>query len=315
MSRPHKTKQYLTVLIKVLILTITFGYIYSRFINSEKLGLEEFTQSFMTKGFISIFLFCSFICMSMCNWFLEALKWKVLCQNIAAVDFNTAVKQTLASLTVSLATPNRIGEYGAKALFFEPGYRKKILLLNLFSNLAQMSATLIFGTFGLLYFYVHFYDSTITQAVSITVASSIAIAVGAIIFRKKEWFWKGFSLQNMLLFFKRLSRKKMVFLLSIARYAIFSMMFYALMLFFGASLDFKIALPLIFAMYLIVSVIPSFFILDIIVKGGVAVWLFSFVDVPDIAVLATVFSMWLFNFVIPSLIGSLFIVTYQPAVK
>ena len=43
---------------------------------------------------------------------------------ILEINFFEAYEQCLASLTVSIITPNRIGEYGAKALFFEKENRK-----------------------------------------------------------------------------------------------------------------------------------------------------------------------------------------------
>ena len=65
-------------------------------------------------------------------------------------------------------------------------------------------------------------------------------------------------------------------------------------------------------MYLLVSVMPSFFVLDVVIRGGVAVWLFSFLGVSEIAVLSTVFFMWILNTVLPALVGSYFVLTFKP---
>ncbi|WP_375242595.1 hypothetical protein [Lacinutrix sp.] len=59
-----------------------------------------------------------------------------------------ALQQSLGSLTASLFTPNRIGEYGAKAIYFKKQFRKRILLLNLIGNLLQMTVTVVFGIIG-----------------------------------------------------------------------------------------------------------------------------------------------------------------------
>lgn len=92
-------------------------------------------------------------------------------------------------------------------------------------------------------------------------------------------------------------------------------MFYFLLLFFGAEIEFYTAMLLIFATYLLVSILPSIFIFDVVIRGGVALWLFSFEGVPDFIVLATVLSMWLFNFVIPSILGSVYIIRFQPVAQ
>ena len=45
---------------------------------------------------------------------MEIAKWKILTNNVKKNSWLDATKQSLASLTLSLITPNRIGEYGAK---------------------------------------------------------------------------------------------------------------------------------------------------------------------------------------------------------
>ncbi len=227
------------------------------------------------------------------------------------------MKQSLASLTVSLATPNRIGEYGAKALFFAASKRKKILLLNFLSGGAQMGVTSFFGIIGLLFFLLDF-----NVAISVTTLCYFGIGVILLFaigyyFKEKELLTKGFSISKTLQFFKQIPFriKLKVMLFSLFRYVIFSAMFYGMLLFFGAELPFLNAIPIIFTMYFLVSVIPTFFIFDVVIRGGVAVWLFSFLGVPELPILSTVLAMWLLNFVLPALFGSFFVLTYQPATK
>src|SRR5690606_38876186 len=83
------------------------------------------------------------------NWFFETLKWQTLVDVIERISFKNALEQSLGALTASLLTPNRIGEYGAKAMYVSPKFRKKILLLNFIGNMMQMSVTLLFGIVGL----------------------------------------------------------------------------------------------------------------------------------------------------------------------
>jgi hypothetical protein len=64
-------------------------------------------------------------------------------------------------------------------------------------------------------------------------------------------------------------------------------------------------------MYLFVSVIPTIFIFDLVVRGGVAVWLFSMVGVSELTILSTVLSMWLLNFVFPAIWGSFYVANYK----
>lgn len=68
------------------------------------------------------------------------------------INFKNALEQCLEALTASLFTPNRIGEYGAKAIYFQSNLRKHVLLISLLSNILQMGATICFGIIGLWYF-------------------------------------------------------------------------------------------------------------------------------------------------------------------
>src|SRR5690606_39449750 len=88
----------------------------------------------LTNHFKNPYILSFLFLLVLSNWFFEILKWKTVVSVIENINFKTAAKQCLASLTVSLATPNRIGEYGAKAFFFASEKRKKILFLNFFSN-------------------------------------------------------------------------------------------------------------------------------------------------------------------------------------
>ncbi|PHR15171.1 MAG: hypothetical protein COA40_03340 [Aequorivita sp.] len=314
---PHKAKQYLLVTAKVLVIAITFGYIFFKLKNNTSLGFSDFTTTIFSKGNIAIYSLLFFGFLAASNWFFEILKWQALVSSFEEIGFKTALKQSLAALTVSLATPNRIGEYGAKAMFFENKKRKKILLLNFVSGAAQMLATSFFGIFGLLYLLRNFnIDFSVSTLCYFGIGVILLFAI-AYYFKEKELLLKGFSIAKVVQFFKKIPFhiKFKTVLFSTVRYAIFSSMFYGLLLFFNANITFSEAIPLIFAMYFLVSILPTLFIFEVVIRGGVAVWLFSFAGVPELVVLSTVLAMWLFNFVLPSLLGSFFVLTYQPITR
>lgn len=313
----HKAKQYLLVAAKVLVIAVTFGYIFYKISYNSSLSFTDFKETISTKASVSGYLFLFFLILAAANWFFEILKWQTLVSVIEKISFPTAMKQSLASLTVSLATPNRIGEYGAKALFFASSKRKRILLLTFFSSFSQLFATTFFGIIGLFYFLRNFNVAYSVKTVCYFGIGVILIFAIGYYFKEKELLLKGFSISKTLQFFKEIpfQIKRNVLLFSIVRYSIFSGMFYGMLLFFGAEIAFFEAIAMIFTMYFLVSIIPTFFIFDVVIRGGVAVWLFSFLGVPEFTVLSTVLAMWIFNFVFPALFGSFFVLTYQPATK
>ncbi len=314
---PHKTKQYLLVAAKVLVIAVTFGYIFYKISYNPSLRFADFKGTISAKASVSGYLFFLFLILATANWFFEILKWQSLVSVIEKIDFKTATKQSLASLTVSLATPNRIGEYGAKALFFPTSKRKKILLLNFISSSSQMLVTTFFGIIGLLYFLRNFNVAYSVKTLCYFGIGVILLFAVGYYFKEKELLLKGFSISKAMQFFKQIpfQIKFRAILFSVFRYVIFCGMFFGMLLFFGAEIAFFEAIATIFAMYFLVSVLPTFFIFDVVIRGGVAVWLFSFLGVPELTILSTVFAMWLFNFVLPAIFGSFFVLTYQPATK
>lgn len=87
------------------------------------------------------------------NWFFEILKWRILVSTIKKTSFFEALEQSLGGLTASLITPNSNGDYGAKAIYFEKQYRKRIVFLNLMGDVSQMTITTILGIIGVVIFY------------------------------------------------------------------------------------------------------------------------------------------------------------------
>lgn len=316
MAITHKAKQYLFGLAKVLVLSISFGYIYYRLQHQASQDFFSVIELTPAKNKILFPFLLFLLVLTSINWIFEILKWKNLVKTIQKINFNRAARQTFAALTVSLATPGRIGDYGAKALFFKKGNRKKILLLNLFSNLAQLFVTVIFGIIGIIVCANRYEIPVSGNGVFILAAGIILIPILIYFLKNKEWF-KGFSIKKILLFFQQLpSRIKVtVLLFSVIRYLTFSTMFYVLLFFFGAEIKISAAFQLIFTTYLLVSVLPSLLIFDVVIRGGVALWLFSFEGVSEYIILSTVFFMWIFNFILPSLIGSIYVVKFQPVTE
>lgn len=307
----HKSKQYLLVTLKVFILGITFWYIYSKLGDANSQTLTSFFKSLHPEKSGSILLF---IALAAVNWILEILKWKTIIKPVEKISFYEAFKQSLAALTTSLATPNRIGDYGAKAYFFQSEKRKQVLLLNFISNAAQMSITMFFGVIGLILVIARYRISFSRLHVLGFGIVFIGLVLVGFAFKEKELVVKGLSLKNIYTYIKKLPfpLKRNVWIYSLSRYVCFSSLFFLVLRFFEVDISVSQAYPLIFAMYLLVSVVPTLFLLDVVVRGGVAVWLFSFAGVSELTVLCTVLAMWLLNFVIPATIGSYYVLTYKP---
>ncbi|MBU2939086.1 flippase-like domain-containing protein [Lacinutrix sp. C3R15] len=312
---PYKTNQFFFVLIKLSIVIGAFYFIYNKLTTNSDLNFNEFIV-FLTKNHVfslknALFL----VFLSLFNWLFEIKKWQILVSSIKTISFYEASKQSLGALTASLLTPNRIGDYGAKALYFTSIYRKRIVLLNLLGNLMQMSITTLFGMVGWYFFVVEYNVDVANFKASRFLFIMVIISILSFIGLKQKHFTiKGFSVEKVIHFIKNMAIKIKVssFLLSLVRYLVFSFQFYFLLDIFGVEVSYFHAMVAITSMYLLASVIPSIFIFDVIIKGSVAVYIFTTVQVNEFTILSIVMLMWILNFVLPSLVGSYYVLTFTP---
>lgn len=310
----YKTKQFFFVLIKISIVVVAFYFIYLKLTKNIDLEYTFFIELLIKNTIFSTETFILLSFLSIFNWFCEIVKWQQLVSPIKNIRFKNAIEQTLGSLTASLFTPNRIGEYGAKAMYYTKEYRKRILLINLISNLLQMGITIILGSIGIYFLILKFQIVLNTSWVfEILIFSMVIISSIIILIRKTKFTIKGFSFEKLKTFITSYNTNILAygFGLSLLRYVAFSFQFYYLLTLFGIEITYLNAMMFITSMYLLASVIPSIFIFDVVIKGSVAVYLFGFMGVNAVTILSIVTLMWLFNFVFPSIIGSYFVLKFN----
>ncbi|CAM3507813.1 lysylphosphatidylglycerol synthase domain-containing protein [Flavobacterium saliperosum] len=307
-SKPHKAKQFLVLLIKLLIVGGAFYFIYTQLANNDKLDWTKFQKLVLEKqsfANITFILFLTFL-----NRFLEILKWQNLVEVIRKIKLGEASKQVLGALTAGLFTPNGIGEYAGKALFFEKAQAKKIVFLNLICNGIQMILTIVFGIFGLLYFNAHF-DVITTKTVGI-LFGILTLLVTVLFFTKKINI-KGYSFEKLIHKINEIPKciHQKNILLAIGRYLVFSHQYYFLFLIFDVEMPYFLLMATIASVYFLASSLPTFQFLDFAVKGSVAVYFFGLLGVNEWIVVFISTLMWFLNVVIPVVIGSYFVLNFK----
>ncbi|WP_370634221.1 hypothetical protein [Aestuariivivens sp. NBU2969] len=260
------------------------------------------------KNGLLLFLLSSF------NWFFEILKWQNLVSYVQKITFYEALKQSLSSLTASLFTPNRVGEYGIKSIYYSKNKRKRVMLINFISNMLQMCTTLIFGIIGFLFF-INRYNPPINYFKLIILFFSISITVVLIFLWIKQNSIKirGIPLSKVKHYIFYFPRDVLVRggLYAIMRYGIFSFQFYALLLLFGIDILYLECMIIVSSTYLLASIIPTISIFDAVIKGSIAVYLFSFLNVDSLTILSITSLMWILNFALPSVVGCYYIVLFK----
>ncbi len=311
---PYKTKQFFFVLIKLSIVIGAFYFIYNKLTNNDQLDFLVFNEFLSKNDVFSSKNIIFLLFLTLFNWFFEILKWQNLVSFIKKISLLESIEQSLGALTASLITPNRIGEYGAKAIYFAKQFRKRILLLNLLGNSFQMLVTTLFGVTGFIIFSNRYsIEISFIKLSRLLLVVAFILAIVIIGFKEDRFHVKGFSVQRIKDYIKDISLKihTLNFVYSLTRYLIFSFQFYFLLHIFGANLSYLDAMVVITSMYLLASIIPSIFIFDVIIKGSVAVYLFSFLDINELIILSIITLMWLLNFVLPSIFGSFFVLNFN----
>ena len=307
-SIPHKTKQFLVLLIKVLIVGGAFYFIYNQLANNDKLDWNKFLVIFQKNQSISAIAFI--LLLSALNRFFEILKWQNLVAFIHKITLGEATKQVLGALTAGLFTPNGVGEYAGKALFFEKKETKKIIFLNLICNGIQMILTIVFGIFGLLYFNALYHVITIQEA---GLLLGIVVLLFIILFSVKKITVKGYSIEKLIHKINEIPKQKHQknILLGICRYLVFSHQYYFLFLAFDVDLPYLSLIATISSVYFLASSLPTFQFLDFAVKGSVAVYFFGILGVNEWIVIFISTLMWFLNVVLPVIIGMYYVLNFN----
>lgn len=309
LSTPH-TRQILTSAIKILIVGLACYFIYDRLSST---GTEAYSPADAI-GHFSAFDILLMLLLSFGNRFTEILKWKNLVSSFRKISVGQSAKQVLSAMTVSSITPGGVGEYGAKALYYEKEKAKDIVLLNVVCNGAQLLMTVFFGIFGLLYF---------NAAIGVMKPETVLWTFGGFailsisLFFMKRFSVKGYSIQK---FVKKISaipgqihRKNL--LLALVRYCFFSVQYFLLFRIFGVDIDSLLLISVIVSIYFLASAVPTFQFFDFAIKGGVAVYFFGILGISQWIPFWVTTIMWLLNVVIPVVIGSYFVLRFKPTWK
>ena len=301
-SISHKTKQFLVLLIKILIVVGAFYFIYNELANNSKLDWNKFSIVFEKNQ--SVFGIVFILYLSFQNRFLEILKWQNLVSTFKKISVAEASKQVLAALTAGIFTPNGIGEYAGKALYYEKEKTTEILFLNLICNGIQLILTVIFGILGLWHL-----------GFGIWVAKLIALIllVFIILLLLKKVTIKGYSINDFIFKINQIPKKinlKNIYM-AIARYLTFSHQYYFLFLAFDVHLSYLSMMATIATVYFLASSLPNFQFLDFAVKGSIGIYFYSLLGVNQWIVIFITTLMWFLNIVIPIAIGSFYVLNFK----
>jgi len=307
-------KNYLEFIVKISIVIGAFYFIYKRIVLNNPTHLTNLFYVIKSNIFSDYYIIIILISLSILNWFLDILKWKILVKTIKNISLKESFIQSLSAHTAAIMTPNRIGEYGIKTLYYNKIHQKKVLLLNLIHHMLQMMTTTIFGIVGLLYIYSNFNMDlphiNLYKTGKMVLIILLFLISGKMLYKKKirNFYWKKIQL-----FIKNIPKKIILksVLLSILKYLVFLHQFIYLLYLFHINFSYPEIALILFAFYFISSIIPSLPIFDWLIKGTVAIIVLKLIGVDEAVAITITTIMWLLNFAFPAIIGSIYILKYK----
>ncbi len=236
------------------------------------------------------------------------------------LPFLQALKAILAGVTISILTPNRIGEYAGRIMEIDAKYNWKGVIATLVGSLAQMIILLSMGIIGMAYFVSHVYEIEAYPLVSGIIISIgfvglllfIYFQVDLVVPMIRKWPLGKYKKQ---IYRQLLSlRKYPSFLLintlgiSLSRYLVYTLQYYWILLFFGIAPSLSLSLSGISTIFLLQTSIPLPVFMGLLLRGEIAIEIWGHFGYNELSIMASSLLLFIINLTIPALLGLMIIV-------
>ena len=265
------------------------------------------------------------IVLTLVNWGLEAKKWQLLMKHLEPLKYSTALKGVLSGVTLSLNTPNRMGEYGGRVLYVKEGNRLKSVSLSIAGSVCQLTITVLMGCGGLIFLLTTAHDPAGTVIglsyywIKVLLSLSVLATLILLLFLfRLSWIIRLFEkIPGLIKYLKYISvldeftpklLLRLLFL-SFLRYLVFVIQYICLLQVLKVEVTWEQGFWLISILYLVLAIVPSFAIADLGIRGKFSTELLSLYSANMVGILGTTFGIWFVNLFIPALAGSYFIIS------
>ena len=256
------------------------------------------------------------------NWGIETAKWQRLIAPLERFSFFKAAKSVLAGCSITMLTPNRIGEYGGRIMYVAEENRLKAISLTILGSISQLTVTMLMGTISLLILKDSPQGEKFLSSLpwflnnAILYFSFIVTVILLLIYFKVHFFIKLISRINILrgvikyidvvdIFSgKQLLR---ILFLSFFRYMVFILQYVLLLRVMEVNISLLLSFWLVTIFYLTMVMLPTIGFIELPVRAITSVKLLSVYSANILGIQAAAFGIWLINLVIPAIIGSLLI--------
>ena len=310
---------FLNIALKVCILSFLCFYFYKHIYLDNRLSdlINRFLDSFKI---INLFLLIVIAGLTILNWGIESLKWQLIIKPIKQIGFKRSYKAVLSGVTIAMITPNRIGEYGGRVAYIQPGKRVKAALATIAGSLSQISITNLAGLLALIYILptlqlfttpfllISYIGISVTFLLLLWFYARFPRLIGYIqkirFVQKIKWINHALSVVHL---FKKKDWNDLLHL-SALRYVVFAVQYLLLLTMFGAAVPFFDGLMMVAIIFFIQSSLPSPAIAELGLRNGLAIYFFGSMTSNTIGIMCAATAIWLVNMVIPATIGAVILI-------
>ncbi|MEJ7913865.1 MAG: lysylphosphatidylglycerol synthase transmembrane domain-containing protein, partial [Chitinophagaceae bacterium] len=258
------------------------------------------------------------------NWGLEAAKWKLSVSDIHPVSFIQAYKAVLSGVSISVTTPNRVGEYLGRMMYLPEGNRLKVIAVTLIGSCSQLLVTFAAGAAGLLILKDALIGAGLINPVfyePVWLALCFVILILTLFYfnlpaiekwietllKRRSWLYLIQAVQAF-----GTARLFALLLLSGGRYCTFVLQYILLFNLFGVRVPALTLFWLMSLVFLALAIIPTIaVVVEFGVRGEVCLLLVGLFTTNSLGIVLTSVTIWLINLIIPALIGSLLILSIR----
>lgn len=231
------------------------------------------------------------------NILVQVWKWHTILKLAnPSVSFAAAFKSLLVGYPLGFVTPGRLGEIG-RAFYIKEISSDKTFRLFILDKLTNLLITLLFGSIGILFLFRTHLTATIKASILVLLSAVIALLLYSIIITSLV------SLIGRLTKVTHYNRKNHLILLAFSTlfYSVFLAQYLFLVLNFDTVHLFS-ASEAAASVFLAKTLLPFSFG-DLGIREGTAVFFFGEIGVSAAAALNASLLLFLFNVVIPAIIG------------
>jgi hypothetical protein len=266
--------------------------------------------------------------LSIVNWMLESLKWRLLSGKLEAISFSRALYGVLYGVALGMVTPKRSGEFLGRAMLLKPHNRMNGVFINAAGSFSQLFITLAMGLTALLWSvspgapptgnraaFFAFFSPEIMVTVAAILLLGVAIVGIRVLAEKTDSRHRTPAWMRPLAVFREVSLSEMLTLCgwSLMRYFIFVLQFFLILKILLVPIELQAAFMLLAITYLFLSPLPISSFVEVGVRGAAVLLVYeiffakhpAFAGGLELSLVAAMLGLWLVNLALPAMAGAL----------